>query len=427
MSERYKKIYELPRNLYSTGSPIIISAGALLQDNQLNKVLVQLKIKNISDSIIKGVKLEVICQDIANRTIDNKKVYQYLDLEVCRGKEFGQKTPIYLEDDTTRAYSVNIIEVVLSDNQIWNNADAEFEPLKAIEELNFNNNELLKQYKMKYGEKSKFVFFEEKDLWVCSCGEINTQTDQQCRVCSVQYNNMKSYNVSKLEEDMNKRLENEKEEREEKEKARKKEKEDELKRKRNKQTMNATKVLVFGVIICAIGQFIASTTIYEQFLINQGGEKAVKGLSLLDFKAEYTDNQVIITKFYSEDKSDVIDIVIPNGVDKIYNSAFSDFISLKTITIPNSVISIGSSAFSGCTSLEEITIPYSVTSIGNSAFMNCTSLEEITIPNTVTSIGKFPFALCDSLKTITVDNKEGAFENLTNDTIPSNAKIVWLR
>jgi len=44
---------------------------------------------------------------------------------------------------------------------------------------------------------------------------------------------------------------------------------------------------------------------------------------------------------------------------------------ITNLIIPNSVTSIGSSAFSGCSGLTSVTIPNSVTSIGSSAFYNC--------------------------------------------------------
>ncbi len=80
-------------------------------------------------------------------------------------------------------------------------------------------------------------------------------------------------------------------------------------------------------------------------------------------------------------------VVIPNSVTCIGESAFFDCTSLASITIPNSVTRIGNDAFCYCTSLTSITIPNSVTSIGHAAFGYCTSLTSITIPNSVTSIG----------------------------------------
>ena len=67
---------------------------------------------------------------------------------------------------------------------------------------------------------------------------------------------------------------------------------------------------------------------------------------------------------------------------------------VKDLVIPNSVTSIGNSAFCDCSGLTSITIPNSVTSIGNSAFMNCSGLTSITIPNSVTSIGINAFQDC---------------------------------
>ena len=97
-------------------------------------------------------------------------------------------------------------------------------------------------------------------------------------------------------------------------------------------------------------------------------------------------------------------VVIPNSVTCIGESAFFDCTSLASITIPNSVTRIGNDAFCYCTSLTSITIPNSVTSIGHAAFGYCTSLTSITIPNSVTYIGKWAFEDCTSLTSITIPN-----------------------
>ena len=98
----------------------------------------------------------------------------------------------------------------------------------------------------------------------------------------------------------------------------------------------------------------------------------------------------------------VTELVIPDGVTSIDNSAFSGCTELTSITIPSSVTSIGNSAFSGCTELTSITIPSGVTSIGNSAFYGCSGLTSIEIPNSVTSIGYYAFWNCTGLTSITI-------------------------
>ena len=58
------------------------------------------------------------------------------------------------------------------------------------------------------------------------------------------------------------------------------------------------------------------------------------------------------------------DIVIPNGVKMISNSAFFKCTGINSISIPNSVVSIGESAFGNCNNLATVTIGNGVTSVG---------------------------------------------------------------
>ena len=157
----------------------------------------------------------------------------------------------------------------------------------------------------------------------------------------------------------------------------------------------------------------------------------------------------------------VTELVVPDNVTSIGQSAFIGCTSLTSITIPSSVTSIGNYAFSGCTSLTSVTfeagsqpsiaiaasafygctglttitvaegntkyhsagnclietatkklilgcqnsvIPTdgSVTSIGSYAFEYCTGLTSITIPSSVKSIGYYAFAYCKNLTSITI-------------------------
>ncbi len=122
------------------------------------------------------------------------------------------------------------------------------------------------------------------------------------------------------------------------------------------------------------------------------------------------------------------DVVIPDGVTSIEDSAFSVCIDLTSITIPMGVTTIGKEMFSACLSLTSAAIPPGVTSIGESAFRWCGSLTSVTIPPGVTSIGEWAFSECRSLTDIMIPSSvmsigEGAFrwcESLTSITIPGN-------
>lgn len=119
MSDRYFRLYSLPQNLYAEGSPVLILAGALLKDNQTGKVLVQLKFRNISNKEIKSIKIKVNAYDTASGLLKGVEGFSYLDLTVPANDEFGQSTPVVLPDATTRSFSVEILQAVFADKEVY--------------------------------------------------------------------------------------------------------------------------------------------------------------------------------------------------------------------------------------------------------------------------------------------------------------------
>ena len=119
----------------------------------------------------------------------------------------------------------------------------------------------------------------------------------------------------------------------------------------------------------------------------------------------YESNPLSYAKhLYSDEDTEITNLVIPNSVTSIGSYAFYYCSGLTSITIPNSVTSIGNNAFDGCSGLTSVTIPNSVTSIGEYAFQNCSGLTSITIPNSVTSIGYSAFYGCSGLTSIEIPN-----------------------
>ena len=119
----------------------------------------------------------------------------------------------------------------------------------------------------------------------------------------------------------------------------------------------------------------------------------------INFVSSYSNPLVYAKKLYLNG-SEVINLVIANGIFSIKNYAFINCESLNSVTIPNSVTEIGERSFSNCTELTSINLPSSIGSIGASAFSGCACLTSINIPSSVSSIGASAFFGCTGLTNV---------------------------
>lgn len=211
MSGRFEKLYTLSSRLYAPSMPIIIVAGALLKDTQTGKVLAQLKFKNINSKVIKAVTVSLLPLDTANQPLGEKETHQILDLTANRDDEFGQKTPLYFSNNTTRAYQVVVEEVVFSDNTVWKTDGAPLSDLptqKTAADM-FPDAELVKQYKLEYGERAGYIADTYSDLWRCRCGAVNHGDETDCHACGAAKNAVLSFDFERLKITCQARLEQE--------------------------------------------------------------------------------------------------------------------------------------------------------------------------------------------------------------------------
>lgn len=200
MDERYSRVFDLQHYFFAESSPVIITAGALLKDNQSGKVLAQLKLHNISNKAIKAATVSITPFDTVGKPLGNAISHQYLDLNAQRGDDFAQKPPVALPDASTRAFSVSVEEVIFSDNSVWNGSGKAWEaiePPKRLDEL--DDAELIKQFKLKYGAESKNMLSEQKDIWFCTCGSVNHDGEAECTRCGNKLDELRKLDMTELE------------------------------------------------------------------------------------------------------------------------------------------------------------------------------------------------------------------------------------
>lgn len=94
------------------------------------------------------------------------------------------------------------------------------------------------------------------------------------------------------------------------------------------------------------------------------------------------------------------EIVVPEGVEVIYEHTFSGCFRLSRVVLPSTITRIGDGAFKGCEALKEIDLPKGVQYIGECAFKNCPGLENISLPNNISALEDQTFKCCSQLKTV---------------------------
>ena len=289
MSERYTRLFALEENLYSDGSLVVISAGALLKDNQTGAVLAQLKIRNIGGKTIKAAAVRITCFDTVGKPLEGTAEKEYLDLTAGRDEEFGQKSLVSLPDTSARSFSVAVTWVAFSDNTVWNASGEALSALPKPDSLSevLGDEELVKQYRLKYGAGTKSFPRKHKDLWFCACGALNRADEEACHVCGQKLAAILPFDAEALKAEKDARLQREADERRRAEKEAKAAAAE--KAKKSKKT-----VMIVTPIICVCIAFVILLT---QVIIPK--QKLNKAVSLID-AGEYDSAYALLEEIGNE-------------------------------------------------------------------------------------------------------------------------------
>jgi hypothetical protein len=185
MAERYLRIYTLPEtDIYETGSPLLICAGAMLKDTQTGRIIAQLKFRNIGAKRIKAVRVSVRAFDPFGTELEGVPEFQYLDLSADRDAEFGQKTAIILPNADTRSFACTCSGVIFADDTVWTTGTEDWRPLIGQKTLSEQFGDLADQYRRDtHHASAKYVVTEDRDLWLCTCGSVNQVNELVCHAC----------------------------------------------------------------------------------------------------------------------------------------------------------------------------------------------------------------------------------------------------
>ena len=214
MQERFKKLYELQHNLYSDNSAIIVNSGVLLNDMETGSIIAQLKFHSLSETPIVALKISISAFDIEGNKLEGVNDYQYLDLKVLNGNDFGSNKAIIMPNVNTRSFQISNITIIKS-NGVVDVVELPLMPLpkSLLLSTSFKNQEEIKQYKIETTKNSEYIPQNKNDLWCCSCGEWNIL--KTCSKCKISKEDVFKYlDIALLEPKIKSRLINENEQKE---------------------------------------------------------------------------------------------------------------------------------------------------------------------------------------------------------------------
>lgn len=131
---------------------------------------------------------------------------------------------------------------------------------------------------------------------------------------------------------------------------------------------------------------------------------------------EYQSDFVIINGILLEYKGRQPEVIIPNNVEIISDSSFSDNKYIESVVMPDNVTKIGKYAFRRCNNLKKIRLSENIACIEYDTFLNCISLESIEIPESVKEIRTGAFRGCIRLNEVKVHGKPIVGEDSFKET-----------
>ena len=188
---RFNIVFDMGRPLYAKDTKIVIEKAVLTKDNETGKVFAQIKMKNVRSKTLIAVKAVLTGYDVSGEKIEVKE-FTYLDLVGKQGREFGQKTPVEFQNSTVRSFNIKITETVYSDGSKLTGTESEYYPVPEPESLTRKLRAAeIKQYKQDNVESAKYVVTDFFDLWICTCGKMNTIDNDSCYDCGASRENLK--------------------------------------------------------------------------------------------------------------------------------------------------------------------------------------------------------------------------------------------
>ena len=164
--------------------PVIIQSAHLYCSADREKYYLRCKFKSLSDRVISALMVDIYCFDVWGNELPTNRDAQVLDLSPKRDEVFGYSRKIPIADANTRTVNVKLKRIRFSDGTIeeCSGEETKLPPVVLLSE-HFRSLELTQQYNYETSKKSSIVPMQIGEFWMCSCGKINANAENNCINC----------------------------------------------------------------------------------------------------------------------------------------------------------------------------------------------------------------------------------------------------
>lgn len=358
MSKRFKQLTSLDINYYEPNVPVEIDKGVILLDTATNQTLLQLKLRNISNQIIKFVELEVECFDLTGEPVGENHIVQFIyqDFEVFPKQFFGDRQAIQLAGEKTRQVNIIFKKVMFKDGTVEMFDKVERFEIPQTESIDTLPADLRKEIdslhlSSQYAEITNFPKEISDHEWVCCCGRVNANNGN-CVRCgrskNYQFEKLTMDNLKQLAEntreakrqleeaERKKREEEEKQrqlmlEKKQQEKIERRKKQQEMTKKILKRVSRIVAILIVVIIVISGGMYILNEKKYQQAKDLYENEEYYNAYNLFSDMKYYRDSREMINQI-QQNKFIFSEGYAPVKIDKMYGIINQDYELIQEVS-----------------------------------------------------------------------------------------------
>lgn len=186
MADRYKIIRTNIHNEWLSTCPIKIEKSQIVLDTKENTLVMQVRMFNLIDKMIKSVFLNIEAFDVSKKMIQRKTDVAFLAVNALGHTTFGDRIPVSLDSLQTANVTIVINKVIFENDEIWSNINEDLGIELPAQALIDYNDALYNQIEREFlGTKFKFDYWYEShnEYWRCTCGQANDKHSLKCGYC----------------------------------------------------------------------------------------------------------------------------------------------------------------------------------------------------------------------------------------------------